>query len=1620
VGLVAVERGADAQVGSANVPLPNVMLLLDTSGSFEHMIDGSNPEDTTAGPFNTNPTGNNDSVHHLYANCETAANAPGGPYPALPNRWGIAVQALTGTFLNAQGSAPFYSCVTMDRASGIVPTLPSGQPAVGTIPLTGPNGLDIEYGIRDESGHYFYPYDSGYYLPFHRPATTTATNGLCVYSPHVLPGATVGGVSIAGGAPAVGDCANEAGGFCWANDFPSDAIGPYLYDSIPQAGQITRNGAPLPGVLTTPNLGYSSNATSCQFPQGSDGILDQASTLVRFGLMTFDNDPSPAIGVQGSAPVIPMQLGTVPLGLASTTPTPGTVGGKQGPFSGMWSYDPSWVGTGAVPGVCTATPPGPYTSPSSGFPANCSTPSWYELGAKNPAAPPWEGRLIGFPNPNADVTAVGQSNQQIQNAIHALRPFGATPTAALMADAEYYFWGDPTGPSTANPNNDPYVAGGCRSQYIILLTDGAPNQDMRTACQGAGAQGSVAGGLCPFQLPEDTASVMATGNADMQTGLPPRGKVYTYVLGFAVSGNVSGLDTGSANCAALAAANMLTGMCNITNGPYSPTDSSNAAITPLPQQQNASTGAVLESPCCSLERIAVAGGTQHAYFADTPGDLEGALAAIIGDITGQLGSRTIPVPSPGVSYESGQPLTASYASTFQAATCSSPDPANPGSCLVPWQSNGPWTGDVQRQSYACGAGGAAALPSSVPLAPDDFAADLASQPQRNFLFFNGWNSATNVSTNALTLRPYLATHQILSASAAPTPPPPDNLDTFTLNNQTGQEFSNFNGINGGPVMPLYGDFAPPGIDTSLGIQPTSCQDPATGQYLDTVSCANLALSFALAQSTFTAGGTPADTNVAAAYAAPVGLLPAMNRSKTPLGAILDSTPAVVGPPASEVRDDSYLTFSTALAPATLNAAHLPNRDTMLYVATIDGLLHAFDTGAGINPLILSSQVEAWSFIPPAVLPHLISNYPGANEVLLDGAPVVKDVVFSRCEVAGPACGTPPSSKWPQEWHTMLVAGFGLGGRGYYAMDVTDPRPPSSAATLTQANFGNPNFPTYVTPGNPPVLHGTGPHFQWQITSMNFTGTTTLPTGFVPNEIFGKISGTPAIATVFADPTYQPAANAAPQEIGVAILPGGRDGLPTPGVACPRELITNPGSYTSGMQLWQTAGQATAVSLPGPSAFNVTDPAYPPRGFVRSWAQNCGNVAGQRNSAVAGRSVMIVSVATGQILAVFARAPSQTFLSTNDPSTWDVPTDGLGHTLIGTGATDGSNPYINFTPLDSPMTGRPVVYPSGVGVVAQAVYIGDADGTIWRFDLSDQNPHNWTGAIFADAYSPNADQGGGDSYSPTANATSDWNAFDSQPITIEPQIALNTKAAITMNFATGDQTAFNVCYEGPQGGSGNHNTSPACTGALQPTVSFLYSVQETRNVAGGPGTPPYQAKVNWYNGWTTGERVTGPMAIFNGALYFATYIPEGVGNSTGCANSGPSLYAWDFSNVNLTCGGAHPLSCGGDPNVDPNFAPTGQLNYTAIAVGNPSVTRNTVIPGVSIATTPSCATTGAAPGGDAVSGGAHTTITNPSPPTYSLVANIGKGKNSTAQNLITQKLATPASPTVVDSWAMVSE
>jgi type IV pilus assembly protein PilY1 len=110
-------------------------------------------------------------------------------------------------------------------------------------------------------------------------------------------------------------------------------------------------------------------------------------------------------------------------------------------------------------------------------------------------------------------------------------------------------------------------------------------------------------------------------------------------------------------------------------------------------------------------------------------------------------------------------------------------------------------------------------------------------------------------------------------------------------------------------------------------------------------------------------------------------------------------------------------------------------DNVVYAASNEGMLHAFDKATG---------TELWAYVPKFSLENIVENSKiGASfSAILDGTPVVAKVSSSQ---------------------TILVGGRGTAGTGFYALDVTTPR---GAGTQTDSDVAKRvlwEFPTTGTP-----------------------------------------------------------------------------------------------------------------------------------------------------------------------------------------------------------------------------------------------------------------------------------------------------------------------------------------------------------------------------------------------------------------------------------------------------------------------------------------------------------------------------------------------------------------------------
>ncbi len=271
--------------------------------------------------------------------------------------------------------------------------------------------------------------------------------------------------------------------------------------------------------------------------QNGDGILDTYSTRVKFGLMTYDNVPT----LRTQSALVPLPTYTAMTGLAATS---------DGDFSYGNTTDFE------LPG--------------------CAVPYGMNNGARNESALGY-GRLY---SPGADSSDPEVRALAIQNELLALRPYGATPTASMLADLEYMI--------DNHPDVAPRLSGGttgdvyfnCRERYVILLTDGYPNADMRGApyfCEN-----SAAGGSCPVDEPEVIAHRLCNPAGTTCTGEVAG----IFVVGFNVSGDADAV--------------------------------------------------------ARLNLIAANGGTGQAYFADDLASLRTALATVLDQAAPGTTSRAVP------------------------------------------------------------------------------------------------------------------------------------------------------------------------------------------------------------------------------------------------------------------------------------------------------------------------------------------------------------------------------------------------------------------------------------------------------------------------------------------------------------------------------------------------------------------------------------------------------------------------------------------------------------------------------------------------------------------------------------------------------------------------------------------------------------------------------------------------------------------------------------------------------------------------------------------------------------------------------------------------------------------
>lgn len=186
--------------------------------------------------------------------------------------------------------------------------------------------------------------------------------------------------------------------------------------------------------------------------------------------------------------------------------------------------------------------------------------------------------------------------------------------------------------------------------------------------------------------------------------------------------------------------------------------------------------------------------------------------------------------------------------------------------------------------------------------------------------------------------------------------------------------------------------------------------------------------------------------------------PLMRSRTSVLGAIINGEPAYVSAPRSGYHDTFPASSPEAIAAAAdeedsyagyQNAQRA--RAPAVYAGANDGMLHAFDAASG---------KELWAYVPNLVIENgRLFGSTDRNSDLTPGvdSPAREADVFIR-----------------GEWRTILLGSMRLGGRGVYAVDVTNPNPGSETAASGTGKVALWEFTSGTTPstaGDPPCSTG---------------------------------------------------------------------------------------------------------------------------------------------------------------------------------------------------------------------------------------------------------------------------------------------------------------------------------------------------------------------------------------------------------------------------------------------------------------------------------------------------------------------------------------------------------------------
>lgn len=165
----------------------------------------------------------------------------------------------------------------------------------------------------------------------------------------------------------------------------------------------------------------------------------------------------------------------------------------------------------------------------------------------------------------------------------------------------------------------------------------------------------------------------------------------------------------------------------------------------------------------------------------------------------------------------------------------------------------------------------------------------------------------------------------------------------------------------------------------------------------------------------------------------------LTESGSILGDIVNSGPLYVGEPKAGYSDVDHPGY------AAFRVRYL-SRKPVVYVGANDGMLHGFDAqlDSSGNPVSTGGN-EVIAYVPSQMFGSLsqltAQTYNQNHRYMVDGTPMSADVYLPSL-----------TGSSVDKWRTVLIGNMNSGGKGYFALDITNPNLPSmSAPTFSAGN-----------------------------------------------------------------------------------------------------------------------------------------------------------------------------------------------------------------------------------------------------------------------------------------------------------------------------------------------------------------------------------------------------------------------------------------------------------------------------------------------------------------------------------------------------------------------------------------